>query len=131
MNNVVLIGNLGKDPELTTTPSGKSVCKFSLAVQNQTKGDDGRYGVDFFNIMVWNAPGENCAKFLTKGKKAAVKGRLTTRSWEQDGVKRYATDIVAEQVEFLSPRGDNTQGEPNDGLPGDMTPLADDSDLPF
>jgi single-strand DNA-binding protein len=131
MNKVILCGNLGKDPELTTTTSGKKVCKFSLAVQNQKKGDDGRYGADFFNIIVWEKLAENCKSYLTKGKKALVVGVLSVRSYETDGVKKWVTEIVAHEVEFLSPKGETSQGDPSGDPTGDaMTPVNDD-DLPF
>lgn len=105
MNNVVLVGNLTKDPELSTTPNGVSVCRFGIAVQRDYANADGDKITDFFNVTVWRAQAEHCAKYLSKGKKVGVIGRLENRSYEdKDGVKRYVTDIVAESVEFLSPR---------------------------
>lgn len=96
MNKVILIGNLGNDPEVKVTPSGKSVTTFSLATQ---------YGKDsptqWHKIEAWEKTGELVAKFLTKGSKAAVEGRLNYTSSEKDGEKRYFIAIVAERVEFL------------------------------
>ena len=103
MNKAILIGNLTRDPELSTTNSGASVCKFGLAVNRRfTNKQTGEREVDFFNITVWSAQGENCHKYLRKGNKACVTGRIETRSYEQDGVKKYAFDIIADDVEFLT-----------------------------
>lgn len=105
MNKVILIGNLTKDPELRTTPSGVSVCSFSLAVQRDFADSNGERTADFFNITVWREKGENCAKYLKKGKKAGVVGTLQNRKYEdRDGAIRYVTEILASEVEFLSPK---------------------------
>jgi len=102
MNKVILIGNLTKDPELATTNSGVAVCRFSIAVQRRFQNADGEREADFFNIVVWRAAGENCAKFLKKGSKCAVVGRLQNSSYEaQDGSKRYTTEIVADEVQEI------------------------------
>jgi len=126
MNKVILIGNLTRDPELSTIPSGVSTCKFAIAVNRQFTGKDGNRETDFFNIVVWRTVAENCAKYLKKGNKVAVVGRLQVREYEQDGVKKYFTEIIADDVEFLTPRG---TGE-GSGDVGELTPIADDS-LPF
>ena len=111
MNKVILIGNLTRDPELSTTNNGVSVCRFSIAVQRRFASNEGGNQADFFNIVVWRGQAENCHKFLKKGSKCAVVGRLQNSSYEaQDGTKRYTTDIVAEEVEFLGTR-------PADSLP--------------
>lgn len=105
MNKVILIGNLTKDPELRTTPNGVSVCSFSLAVQRDYADSSGEKVADFFNITVWREKGENCAKYLKKGKKASVVGTLQNRKYEDsDGAIKYVTDIIASEVEFLSPK---------------------------
>ena len=99
----MLIGNLTKDPELATTTSNVSVCKFSLAVSRKFKNDKGEYDTDFFNIVVWRTVAENCAKYIKKGSKVCVIGSIQNRSYDaQDGTKRYVTDIVADDVEFLN-----------------------------
>lgn len=101
MNKVFLIGNLTRDPELSETPNGKAVCRFTLAV-GRNYGDS---ETDFFNVNVWREKAENCAKFLAKGKKVAVVGSLQNRSYEdKDGIKRTVTDVVASEVEFLTPK---------------------------
>lgn len=103
MNHCTLIGNLTKDVELSSTPSGVAVAKFTIAVNRNYKGADGNREVDFFPIVAWRGLGENCAKYLSKGKKAAVTGEIQNRSYEdKDGNKRYVTEIVAQDVEFLS-----------------------------
>jgi single-strand DNA-binding protein len=106
MNKVFLIGNLTRDPELTETPSGIAVCRFSIAVSRDYANSEGTRETDFFNITVWRGRAENCGKYLKKGNKVAVVGSLQTRSYEdKDGIKRNVTDIVASDVEFLTPKG--------------------------
>ena len=104
VNRVWLLGNLTKDPELTQTTSGISVCRFTLAIQRKFTNSDGERETDFINIVVWRNLADNCHKYLKKGSKAAVTGTIQTRSYDaQDGTKRYVTEIMAEEVEFLSP----------------------------
>ena len=105
MNKVVLIGNLTRDPELQTTNGGVSVCRFALAVQRRFANSDGEREADFINITVWRNQAENCHKYLKKGSKCAVVGRIQTSSYDApDGSKRYTTDIVADEVEFIGSR---------------------------
>ena len=144
MNKVILIGNLTRDPELTTTNNGISLCRFGLAVQRRFSSNDGERDVDFFNIVVWRGPAENCYKYLKKGSKVGISGSIQTRSYEgNDGVKKYATDIVAEEVEFLTSKNAPVDGDvPMQDVPAGsksngksdvvntFTPI-DDNDLPF
>ena len=112
MNKVILVGNLTRDPELITTANGVSLCRFSLAVQRRFAGQDGEREADFVNIVVWRAQADNCYKYLKKGSKCGVVGSLQTRSYDaQDGTKRYSTDVVAEEVEFLSTKGSSNVEE--------------------
>ena len=105
MNKVYLIGNLTRDPETRSLQSGTTVCNFSIAVNRRMK-QDGQQECDFINIVAWGQLGELCARYLAKGKKCAVSGRIQTRTYEaQDGSKRSAFDIVADEVEFLTPVG--------------------------
>ena len=105
MNKVFLIGNLTRDPELTETSNGAMVCKFAIAVTREYRNNEGTRDTDFFNITVWGARGENCGRYLKKGSKVAVVGSLQNRSYEgQDGVKRTVTDVIASEVEFLTPK---------------------------
>jgi single-strand DNA-binding protein len=126
MNKVILIGNLTKNPELSTTTSGISVCKFDIAVQRRFEAN-GEREADFFKIIAWRGLADNCGKYLSKGKKAAVVGSLQTRTYcDKDGVKRHVTEIVADEVEFLSPKGEIPQSKAEASL----KPVTDD-DLPF
>ena len=129
MNKVYLIGNLTRDPEQSETNNGTAVCRFSIAV-NRPYGTNGE--VDYFNITVWRALAENCGKFLKKGNKVAVVGSLQNRSYDdKDGIKRYVTDIVAGEVEFLTPKNaadSATDGEKVDKL---QPATIDDDQLPF
>ena len=139
MNKVILIGNLTKDPELTTTTSGISVCRFTVAVSRRFTNSEGERETDFINIVVWRNLADNCHKFLRKGSKAAVVGNIQTRSYDaQDGTKRYVTEVVAEEVEFVGARAnDNADAGADagdvgaqDGGATKLTPIQYDQ-LPF
>ena len=105
MNKVYLIGNLTRDPESTETSSGVHVCRFAVAVNRNYTGADGNRETHFFNITVWRQLADTCGKYLKKGNKVAVVGQLQNRSYEdKDGVKRTVTDIVASEIEFLTPK---------------------------
>ena len=107
MNKVFLIGNLVADPELRRTSSDLAVCTFRLAVQRRFTNAQGVREADFFNIVVWRQQAENCAKYLSKGRRCAVAGSLQSRTYDaQDGTKRYVTEVVADEVEFLGSRND-------------------------
>lgn len=139
MNKVFLIGNLTRDPELSQTPTGVSVCRLSIAVGRRFSNAEGGRETDFFNVTAWRGNAENCAKFLKKGNKVAVAGSIQVRNYErQDGSKGTAVDIVADEVEFLTSRNDggengSTEGGMGVGSTGpvsDLQPISDD-DLPF
>lgn len=113
MNKVILVGNLTRDPELSETPGGVAVCRFAIAVTRDYANSDGTRETDFFNITVWRGRAENCGKYLKKGNKVAVVGSLQNRSYEdKDGIKRNVTDVVANEVEFLTPRNAQSDYEP-------------------
>ena len=143
MNKVFLIGNLTRDPELRTTASSKSVCSFSIAVNRAFSNQQGEKVTDFFNIIVWGKLGENCAKYLSKGRKVAVMGEIQNRSYEKDGVKRTVTEIIASDVEFVTARdsqGDSSYNQREYSAPARKTaPMPEedsftelsDEDLPF
>ena len=137
MNKVFLIGNLTRDPELTETPSGVAVCRFAIAVSRDYANADGNRETDFFNITVWRGRAENCGKYLKKGNKVAIVGSLQTRSYEdKDGIKRNVTDVVASEVEFLTPRSaqsDSDDGETVTSVKRERPQLEaiDDNQLPF
>lgn len=127
MNKVFLIGNLSKDPELRTTNSGTSVCTFSIAV-NRRKDKDGNSTADFFPIVAWRQLAELCGKYLAKGRKVSVVGELQNRSYEaNDGTKRHVTEIVANEIEFLTPKGESKEQA---NFAEGFTEI-DGSDLPF
>lgn len=113
MNRATLVGNLVRDPELRATASGISVCTFTIAVNRRVSRDaqaQGRQDADFIPIVTWRGLADNCAKYLAKGRKVAVAGSIQTRSYDaQDGTKRYITEIVADDVEFLTPAGGSGQ----------------------
>ncbi|MBX4199525.1 single-stranded DNA-binding protein [Candidatus Saccharibacteria bacterium] len=102
-NQVILMGNLTRDPELRTTPNGATVCSFSLALNRSYKNAEGNWteATDFIDIVAWGPLGERVAQYLTKGRPALVSGRLQSRSWEQEGQKRSKVEVVATDVTFL------------------------------
>ncbi|MBR2614711.1 MAG: single-stranded DNA-binding protein [Clostridia bacterium] len=133
MNKVILIGNLARDPELSETPNGIAVCRLTVAVSRSY----GNSEADFFNVTVWRERAETCAKYLSKGSKVGIVGSLQNRSYEdKDGVKRYATDIVANEVEFLSQKSSNNDEKfeadsaPTKTVRPTLEPIDDDK-LPF
>lgn len=133
MNKVFLIGNLTRDPETTTTTNGHTICKFGIAVQRPFANASGEREADFFNIVTWRGLAETCSRWLEKGKKVAISGSIQVRNYEaQDGSKRTAFEIQAEDVEFLTPKGD-TQDKPASQKKEkvqDLEPMDDDT-LPF
>jgi single-strand DNA-binding protein len=147
INRVIITGNLTADPELRSLPSGTSVCKLRVACNTRRKDNSTGEWVDkpnYFDVTVWGAQGENCARYLAKGRPVAVDGRLEWREWEGEHGKRQAIDIIAEAVQFLSsPRDEGGQGngftarsdipvDTNDfaAAPAGRTAPADD-DIPF
>lgn len=133
MNKVFLIGNLTRDPEAATTQNGISYCRFTIGVSRRFSKEKES---DFINIIVWRGLADNCAKYLTKGSKVAVLGAIQTSSYEKDGQKRYTTDIIGDEVEFLSTRNNNYEPSISQAEPpskpahiSDMQPV--DEDLPF
>ena len=104
MNKVILIGNLTRDPEYSTTISGVAKCSFALAVQRRFANADSVREADFINVVCWRQLADLCHRYLSKGRKCCVEGSVQTRSYEaQDGTKRYVTEVIAESVEFLTP----------------------------
>jgi len=105
LNKVILIGRLTRDPELRSTESGTGLCRFTLAVNRPYKKRDGNKETDFIDVVVWRKLAEICAKYLAKGRLAAVEGRLEIRIYtNREGEPRRAAQVVAENVQFLSPR---------------------------
>lgn len=137
MNKVILIGNLTRDPELSETPSGVAVCKFSIAVSREYANADGNRETDFFNITVWRGRAENCGKYLKKGNKVAIFGSLQNRSYEdKDGIKRNVTEVIANEVEFLTPKSSEATDEEENAVVSvrrerPQLEAIDDNRLPF
>ena len=113
MNRLTIIGNLTKDPEVRTTTSGKTVCGFTVAVNRRQKKEDGKSEADFFNVSAWNELGEICSKYLAKGRKVAVVGSVSVHAYKgNDGNSYGSLDVMATEVEFLTPRGTEDQRHP-------------------
>lgn len=140
INRVVMTGNLTADPELRALPSGSSLCKLRIACNTRRKNANTGEWEDkpnYFNVTVWGNQGENAARYLAKGRPVAIDGRLEWREWDTpDGTKRSAVDIVAESVQFLGSRDQNTVA--NGDIPADVdfqpaqVPVsAGDDDIPF
>ena len=104
MNKLTIIGNLVKAPELRTTQNGISVCSFTVAVNRRKSSEDTE--TDYFNVTAWRQLGENCAKYLDKGRKVAVVGSVSVRTWETETKHGASLEVTADDVEFLSPRND-------------------------
>lgn len=108
VNKAILVGNLGRDPELRQTPSGQSVCNFTLATSETWNDRNGERveRTEWHRIVAWGKTGELCAQYLSKGRTVYVEGRIQTREWEdKEGNKRYTTEINAQNVNFIGPRG--------------------------
>jgi single-strand DNA-binding protein len=128
LNKAMIIGNLGRDPEMRYTPSGQAVTQFTVAVNRNYKDHDGNWQeeTEWFRIVAWGPLAERTAEYLRKGRKVYVEGRLQTRQWEgQDGQKRYTTELIANTVTPLDPRppreGDAAGGDASSfpgGVPG-------------
>jgi single-strand DNA-binding protein len=141
INRVVLVGNLTRDPELRQTPSGTAVCKLRVAVNTRQKDSaTGQWGdkPNYFDVTVWGNQGESCAQYLAKGRPVAIDGRLDWREWDaQDGTKRQAVEIIAENVQFLGSRDGAAGGGENSSFVPQGTPAANadfgpaDDDIPF
>lgn len=107
LNQVILMGNLTRDPELRQTPGGQQVCSFSLALNRSYKDQSGEWQevTDYIDVVAWGPLGERVAQYLKKGSRALVQGRLQSRSWEQEGQKRSKVEVLANDVTFLDSRG--------------------------
>lgn len=136
MNKVFLIGNLTRDPELTETTSGVALCRFSIAVNRNYGSADGERKTDFFNVVAWRGLAETVARYAKKGNKVCVSGSIELRNYEDSqGVKRTGVDIVAQDVEFLTPKGSGDGFAEAPASQGAKKPslqaFDDDSDIPF
>jgi single-strand DNA-binding protein len=133
MNKIMLIGNLGRDPEMNYTPDGTAVARFSIAVSRTTKSATGerQQETEWFNITAWRQLAEICSTYLKKGHKVFIEGRLTTRKYtDKNGVERTAIDVIASDLEMLTPKDRQTSASSSDILSGDDS-LGDLEDHPF
>ena len=123
-NQVTLMGNLTRDPELRTTPNGATVCSFSLALNRSYKNSEGNWteATDYIDVVAWGPLGERVAQYLTKGRPALVSGRLQSRSWEQEGQKRNKVEVVATDVTFLGGPGGGGSAPVNTDEPAQPAP---------
>ncbi len=144
MNKVFLIGNLTRDPELTETGGGVSVCHFAIAVNRSYTSQDGERQTDFFNITAWRGLADTVARYVKKGSKVAVSGSIQIRNYEDNqGQRRTAVDVIAQDVEFLTAKNSDNGGDfydapapsPAASAPAKRKPVLetfdDDSDIPF
>ena len=130
LNQVTLMGNLTRDPELRQTPTGQNVTSFSLALNRSYKDSGGEWqeATDYIDIVCWGPLAERVAQYLAKGRRCLVQGRLQSRSWEQDGNKRSKVEVLANDVTFLDSRGDDNTGGTSAG--GDSSSEAPASSKP-
>ena len=132
INQVMLMGNLTRDPELRQIPSGQSVCSFSLALNRSYKDASGEWkeATDYIDVVAWANLGERVAQYVTKGRRVLVQGKLQSRSWEQDGAKRSKVEVLASDVTFLDSRG-GADAEPRDNdsqsAPASKKPAKEES----
>lgn len=131
LNRVILIGRLTRDPELRYIPSGVPVASFTLAVDRPFTNKEGERETDFIPIVVWRKQAENCANYLAKGSLVAVDGRMQVRSYDQDGQRRYITEVVADSVRFLERRGEQGPAKADSSFEQYGTDANTDDDIPF
>ena len=137
VNKAILIGRLGKDPELKYTPAGRAVCSFSLATSERWKGQDGqgKESTTWHNIIAWGKQAEVMKEYLRKGREVYIEGRIDNRSYEdKEGNKKYISEIVVQRFQFIGSRAGTEDSAPTPGVPEDAPPPADangDDDLPF
>ena len=140
LNKVILMGRFTRDPELRSTPQGISTCSFSIAVDRNFVRQGEERKADFINCVAWRQTAEFISKYFKKGSMVALEGSIQTRSWDdQDGKKRYATDVVVSQEYFAESKRDSQQFAGDDSfaaadfgtLPEPISPMGTDDDLPF
>ena len=139
LNKVILMGRFTRDPELRSTPQGISTCSFSIAVDRNFVRAGEERKADFINCVAWRQTAEFISKYFRKGSMVALEGSIQTRTWDdQDGKKRYATDVVVSQVYFAESKRDQATGEESfsqvadfGSLPEPISPMGTDDDLPF
>lgn len=130
---IIVVGNLGQDPELRYTQAGQAVCTLSIATNEKwsDKAGNPQERTTWFKITVWGKQGENCEKYLAKGRSVLVEGRIQTDSYEKDGVKHYTWEVVADRVQFLSGDSGNSGGGKKRTPPAESQQSFNDDDIPF
>jgi single-strand DNA-binding protein len=141
INKVIIVGRLGKDPEVSYVPSGAAVAKFSVATSETWKDKntgEKKERTEWHRIVAWDKLGEICGKYLSKGRQVYVEGKLQSRSYDdKEGIKRYVTDIIAQEVQFLGGNRDSSDAGRSGGGPaprepaGGHGPAGGDDDIPF
>lgn len=133
MNKVFIVGNLTRDPELRSTRDGISVCSFTVAVNRRVRNAEaGQPEADFFRVTAWRALGENCSKYLSKGRKVAVTGPVSVSTYTGQDGKAYANlEVMAQYVEFLTPKGEQQAAQAHAAQANDGYQEVTDDDLPF
>lgn len=143
VNKVILVGNLGRDPEIRYMPDGTAVANFSIATSDEWKDKntgEKKSKTEWHRIVAFRRLGEICGEYLSKGKQVYIEGKLQTRSWEKDGVTRYTTEILADKMQMLGSRGEFNSGQRNAGgggggygqsAPQEPFPESQDDDIPF
>ena len=132
LNKAIVMGRLTRDPELRRTQSGTAVTSFTLAVDRDFKSQSGEKETDFIDVVAWRNTGEFAAKYLAKGRMAAVEGRIQVRDWQdKDGNRRKAVEVVADNVYFADSKRDSKPQEPHAITEPEFDEIEDDGDLPF
>jgi single-strand DNA-binding protein len=135
VNKAIILGNLGKDPEVRYTNGGQAVANFSVATNEKwTKDGQSQERTEWHRIVVWGKQAENCGQYLRKGRSVYIEGRIQTREYEKDGQKRYTTEIVADRVQFLGGRGEDSSGGSGSRSSDDFgapPSSGSDDDIPF
>ncbi|MHB1315124.1 MAG: single-stranded DNA-binding protein [Christensenellales bacterium] len=130
MNKAILVGRLTKDPDSRATSGGTPVCTFTIAINRRFANQQGERVADFIPIVAWRSLAENCSRYLKKGSNVAVVGSIQVRNYDaNDGTKRYVTEIIADEVQFLDSKssGQPSEGKPASNAPG---PAAEEQDIP-
>ena len=132
LNNVIIMGRLTRDPELRRTQSGTAVTSFTMAVDRDFKSQSGEKETDFIDVVAWRNTGEFAAKYLAKGRMAAVEGRIQAREWQdKDGNRRKAVEVVADNVYFADSKRDSKPQESRTADEPEFEEVEDDGDFPF
>ena len=139
INKAILVGNLGKDPEIRYTPSGMAVANFSIATSEKWKDKNSgemQERTEWHRIVAWGRLGEICGEYLSKGRQVYIEGRIQTNQWEKDGVTRYTTEIVAKEMKILGSRDSGDASRPTESTQapeysGPPVPGEGEDDIPF